>query len=287
MFENCIVHHHEGIRPYEPKDLSQIEGMLLCGQGLGDVICMIPTVNNVAKKLNKKIVVWTLRPEVFKFQMNVTVRLFNDARMKDFLKEGKLLLVTPVTVKGGLERHQMHLIDHSANHLAALEPEEKEFTLASSENAEVKIKEILEPFKGRKRIVVHPNINTPIRSWLAERWEALIELLLEEYYVFVVGRNMDHVQSETEVHQKRLVKLDIEDPHFLNLMEQLSLHELYELIRVSDVVVTADSGVLHVANCTGTPVVCIFTNIEPDYRMRYRAGKVGCKNFPVFAPCPK
>ncbi len=47
------------------------------------------------------------------------------------------------------------------------------------------------------------------------------------------------------------------------------------MIAASDVAVTFDSGVLHVANCTETPVVALFSDNDPDFFTRIRNGKPG------------
>ena len=58
------------------------------------------------------------------------------------------------------------------------------------------------------------------------------------------------------------------------------------MIAASDVAVTFDSGVLHVANCTETPVVALFSDNDPDFFTRIRAGKPGAGTVAVHRPCP-
>ena len=53
---------------------------------------------------------------------------------------------------------------------------------------------------------------------------------------------------------KGVFDLGIGHDRFLDLTGRTSLHELCEVIAASDVAVTFDSGVLHVANCTETPL---------------------------------
>ena len=47
-----------------------------------------------------------------------------------------------------------------------------------------------------------------------------------------------------------------------------------EVIAASDVAVTFDSGVLHVANCTETPIVALFSDNDPDFFTRMKPSGV-------------
>lgn len=45
--------------------------------------------------------------------------------------------------------------------------------------------------------------------------------------------------------------------------------------------VGTDSGLLHVAGTTQTPIVGIFTSVRPEYRMPWRQGELGWRCYPV------
>ena len=59
------------------------------------------------------------------------------------------------------------------------------------------------------------------------------------------------------------------------------------MIALCDLVITVDSGVLHVANCTDTDIVAIFTDIDPRFRTRIRDNKPNAGTKIVHSPCPK
>ena len=56
-------------------------------------------------------------------------------------------------------------------------------------------------------------------------------------------------------------------PCFLDLRQKLSILDLTSLIYFSDVVVSMDSGVLHLANAFQKATVAIFSGINPTYRI--------------------
>ena len=68
---------------------------------------------------------------------------------------------------------------------------------------------------------------------------------------------------------KGVFDLGIGHDRFLDLTGRTSLHELCEVIAASDVAVTFDSGVLHVANCTEPPIVALFSDpARPSFARR-------------------
>ena len=61
----CMVRDAEGIRPLMPDERRRVTGFFLFGEGFGDMICLLPTVQKTAEQLAKRLDVWTRRPEVF------------------------------------------------------------------------------------------------------------------------------------------------------------------------------------------------------------------------------
>ena len=103
-------------------------------------------------------------------------------------------------------------------------------------------------------MVIHPNRNRLARTWPSERWRELALGLLERGVgVVAVGRDVPNLAGTEENVPKGVFDLGIGHGRFLDLTGRTSLHELCEVIAASDVAVTFDSGVLHVANCTETP----------------------------------
>lgn len=71
--------------------------------------------------------------------------------------------------------------------------------------------------------------------------------------------------------KNNLAKTDFEYPGFgVDLMNKTSLLELATIMGQSKAVVGMDSGPVHLAFTTDVPVVCGFTNINPELRIPYR-----------------
>lgn len=64
---------------------------------------------------------------------------------------------------------------------------------------------------------------------------------------------------------------DFEYPGFgADLRDKTTLSELYNIMRLSRAVIGMDSGPIHLAFATEVPVICGFTNINPNIRIPYR-----------------
>lgn len=66
--------------------------------------------------------------------------------------------------------------------------------------------------------------------------------------------------------------------YVLDLRNKTSLLELYTIMKRSKAVVGIDSGPIHLAGMTETPIVCGYTNLTPEHRMPLRPRGV---TFPV------
>lgn len=72
---------------------------------------------------------------------------------------------------------------------------------------------------------------------------------------------------------KTLAKTDFEFKGLgVDLIDKTSFRELYSIMNKSKVIFGVDSGPLHIAFATKTPVVAGFTNVDPFYRVPERNG---------------
>jgi ADP-heptose:LPS heptosyltransferase len=99
--------------------------------------------------------------------------------------------------------------------------------------------------------------------WEPERWRALVGLLqAERIGVILTGSRADGALAEAigaSIH-----------PSPLSLVGRLSLKQLVALLREVDLMVTVDSGPMHIASAVGTAVVALFGPTDP-----VRTGPVG------------
>lgn len=118
------------------------------------------------------------------------------------------------------------------------------------------------PVDGARWIVLQPGAR-----WLNKRWPA-------EYYAEVVRQVAAHypqmrfaVLGGSDERSLGEVIAGIAGPRCLDLTGKLSLPEMVEWLRLSELMVTNDTGPMHVAAALGKPVVALFGPTSP-----YRTG---------------
>jgi len=109
-----------------------------------------------------------------------------------------------------------------------------------------------------KLILLQPGARWPTKRWPAEHFAALVRLLAAKFSTarFVVLGNADD-RSRGEI-------LSAAAPaRVRNLCGQTSLPEMIEWIRLSDLLITNDTGPMHAAAALGKPLVALFGPTEP------------------------
>ena len=103
-------------------------------------------------------------------------------------------------------------------------------------------------------IAVHPWTSNPHKQWPVDRFRALIQRLAQEagLAIVVIGGREEQAQAPEVLAGGR------DTGRVLNLVGRCSLRELAALCQQVRVVVSNDSGPIHVAAAVGTPVVALF-----------------------------
>jgi len=134
-----------------------------------------------------------------------------------------------------------------------------EFTLPENQAAKERLEEKLTSEKispADKLILINPNASTIAleRRWPPEHFIKLIEMLLvdDPGKLILIG-----APEEQGFVEKLRASLKIPD-RVLSLAGRLALDELIELIRRSDLLITNDSGPLHIAELLRTRTVSFF-----------------------------
>lgn len=107
-------------------------------------------------------------------------------------------------------------------------------------------------------IVIQPGARWVNKRWPVENYAALIRLLAAarpEFRFAIMGSQDDKAFGEA------LMKVD--SKRCLDLTGKVSLPEMVEWIRLSDSMISNDTGPMHVAAALGKPVVAIFGPTEP------------------------
>lgn len=109
-------------------------------------------------------------------------------------------------------------------------------------------REKVSPFlQGSKSIVLVPSAAWEMKRWPLDHWKKLIRLMPERHFV-VLGGKEDHFCEELKA---------IDPTRVENLAGKLSLVESCALIEKAELVVSADTGLLHVADVLGVKALSL------------------------------
>lgn len=108
-------------------------------------------------------------------------------------------------------------------------------------------------------IAVHPLTSDALKQWPVERFQELIRRLAEEFGVKVV------VIGKEEMDGKEFDNLG---KNVINLINKTSLAELAQILKQSKLLISCDSGPMHLAAAVGTPVIALFRNDLPGKTAR-------------------
>ena len=119
--------------------------------------------------------------------------------------------------------------------------------------------------EGARWIALQPGARWPNKRWPAESYAELMRLLAlanPDFRFAVLGAAEDRALGEA------IARVD--PARCLDLTGRLSLPEMVEWIRLSALMVSNDTGPMHVAAAVGTPVVALFGPTEPRLTGPYR-----------------
>ena len=149
------------------------------------------------------------------------------------------------------------------------------------------------PRTSKTRVVLAPAgarnmmADDALRRWQPEKYVALARLLLASKIDVVLIGGPDDLWIRSLFHQEEVT----------DLISELTLPQTLSLLDEADVLVTHDTGPLHLAGITHTGIVSIFGPTDPRGRLPQRPGTVAlwggerfacrpCYDSHSFAPCP-
>lgn len=147
------------------------------------------------------------------------------------------------------EEYEMESFFHLLAPLGMHESETPERFLALPATAATNALRLLEPVGEKKFVTIFPGASIPERRWGADRFRSVAELLAAfGIAVVVVGGKEDREQGD----------MIVAGGTGFNLAGRTSLAETAAIIDRSALLVSGDSGVLHIAVGLGKPTVSLF-----------------------------
>jgi len=199
-------------------------------------------------------------------------------------KEGRgILLTKQVSYKKPRKYiHQVHYYQNIISGLG-LKPCPPELHLAVTKKEKNQGEDFLRSFNidpGKKLAVLNPGASYgPAKRWPASKYAELAEMLQKKsnHALLLVGSNKE--SSLADSISTYLEKKPI------NLTGKTSLRMLCSIISLSDVVISNDSGPMHISNALGIPVIALFGPTIPAVtRPFHQPYKVIQKEVPCW-PC--
>jgi len=121
-------------------------------------------------------------------------------------------------------------------------------------------------------VVCHITQNWSNRTWDTQNWQRLIDWLSEnKIFTILIGKDHSekvHDSISVEPIVKACPKLD--NLYGLDLCNKIGLEEMYQIIKNGTVLITMDTGPLHIAGATDTHILQIGSAQHPLLRIPYR-----------------
>lgn len=165
-------------------------------------------------------------------------------------------------VERGVKEGHIHSVLNQFNLLKALGIESNELPQLFMPDLESIEKEKLEQLlkerglEEKKFLVMHATAGNKYREWGIENWKKLIEIISnkrKDLKVALIGSKKDLIYEE-----------HFRFPIVASFIGKLNLREVRELIKKSLLFVGPDSGPMHIASTTETPIIALFGPTTPS-----------------------
>jgi ADP-heptose:LPS heptosyltransferase len=259
---------------------------LIHSTSFGDTLAATPTLRYLSKSHGKKINVVTHIKDAFitnpyvksllSFEEFYSLNLSNIVKYESFTNAGR-------KDGNGIEKKFAH-IDIRQTHAMDLGfqllPEDMEYDFFHTEKTE--------NFNlPEKYVVLHVTSNWGNRTWDYQNWYDLVGWL-KSNKIFTVLIGKDHQEIvHSSISIEPLVK---KCPTFNNLFgidltNKIGLNTMFHIINDSHVLITMDTGPMHIAGLTDTHILQIGGAQHPSFRVPYRKGSQSYKHTFVGGGC--
>lgn len=113
-----------------------------------------------------------------------------------------------------------------------------------------RVRPLLQPLSGRKIVTIFPGGSIPEKRWGAERFSEVVEMLAEKGYGIVVIGGKEEIREGGEISSGLSGVID--------LCGKLSLVETSAILKEAQLLITGDSGIMHIAYGLGVKTLSLF-----------------------------
>lgn len=175
-----------------------------------------------------------------------------------------------------------HLVDTAFHMLLdkSVDIEHKNYRLLNLDK--ISIKKFTLP---EKYVVVTTGFTAEVREMLPNVVNSVSAYIKEKGYTPVfLGSHVAKVGTTMVNDIKGTFKADVNYNAGIDLIDKTTLLEAGKIISGAKCIVGLDSGLLHLAGCTDTPIVASFTSVKPEHRLPYRKNQLGWNCYPIEPP---
>ena len=244
---------------------------LIHSTSFGDTLASTPTLRYISQSHNQKINIVTHKKHIFKNNPHVNNCLsfdeFNDLDMSNIIKYESFTYAGRQDNNGvekkfsHIDTRQLHAMDLGFQ----LMPHQMEYDY-NPDYVELSYD------LPERYVVCHITQNWANRTWDTKNWQRLINWLSDNK-IFTVLIGQDHSEKlHDSISVDPLIKScpNLENLYGLDLTNKIELEEMYQVIKGSSVIVTMDTGPLHIAGCTDTHILQLGSATHPLLRIPYR-----------------
>jgi len=149
-----------------------------------------------------------------------------------------------------------HVVDVFLSFLDILNIKKNDFVYKWDIREKISKNDLYESFSGlnEKYFVLSPCSRSKNRNWLIKRYSAIADYVFDNFGLQCV------LSSSSNDFEKKFVEKIIDHmksaPY--NIAGKTNLHELFSLVKNSEFLISPDSGPIHMATCSNTPVVGLY-----------------------------
>ena len=149
-----------------------------------------------------------------------------------------------------------HVVDVFLSFLNILNIEKNSFTYRWDVQEKVSKQDLYKNFSGleEKYFILSPCSRSSNRNWLIERYAAIADYININFGLQCV------LSSSTDNSEKKFVEDIISHMNSFpyNLAGETSLHQLFSLVKNSELLISPDSGPIHIATCVNKSVIGLY-----------------------------
>jgi ADP-heptose:LPS heptosyltransferase len=243
---------------------------------IGDVVCTLPVCVEIRKIHKDSLVVFLTT----KYSEDI-VRLSNAV---DFIYSARSTRFRVFTQYFGLiekvynpqmpEEYSdagstLHLVDEFAKSCGVTVTDRQPHLYPSAELLiKTRLKYALEKEAVNGRLVIGINCGPtwPVREWDVKKWQQLIDRISMEHDPILIQFGIHVSSKENQYDELKGTCI---------LASRLRIEELVALVATCDLLVSIDSGPVHIAGAVGTPVIGLFGAVDPRLRLPPESKSVG------------